>query len=250
MKYYLRLLFSAAIAAFTVAMPLAAQANHSWNGYHWARTANPFTLQLGNNLSSSWQPYLSTTSADWSVSDVLDTSVVSGNKAPRTCKPTLGRVEVCNATYGSNGWLGLAQIWVNGDHITQGTVKMNDTYMNRSPYNTAAEKNHVMCQEVGHTLGLGHQDETGLSLGTCMDYSQSLASQHPNQHDYDELSAIYGHLDAVTTLASSPAAALAAQASSEHWGHLVRRSAQDTFEVYESDLGNNQKLLTYVTKAK
>ena len=26
----------------------SASANHSWNGYHWARTANPFTLKTGD----------------------------------------------------------------------------------------------------------------------------------------------------------------------------------------------------------
>src|SRR5438094_52420 len=36
----------------------SANANHSWGGYHWARTANPFTLTLGDNLSSTWDPYL------------------------------------------------------------------------------------------------------------------------------------------------------------------------------------------------
>ena len=26
------------------------QATHSWGGYHWARTANPFTLKVGQSL--------------------------------------------------------------------------------------------------------------------------------------------------------------------------------------------------------
>ena len=30
-----------------------AVANHSWGNYHWARTANPFTLKLGDNVSGS-----------------------------------------------------------------------------------------------------------------------------------------------------------------------------------------------------
>ncbi len=29
-------------------------ANHSWNNYHWARTSNPFTLKVGDNVTSIW----------------------------------------------------------------------------------------------------------------------------------------------------------------------------------------------------
>src|SRR5262245_8358317 len=105
-------------------------ANHSWNGYHWARTSNPFTVKLGDNVSGPWDSILVTTSSDWSQSTVLDMTIVTGGTIPKRCRPTNGRVEVCNATYGNTGWLGVAQIWVSGSHITQGTVKLNDTYFN------------------------------------------------------------------------------------------------------------------------
>ena len=50
------LLACAAIAAIAAISAPAAFANHSWGGYHWARTANPFTLKLGNNLTTAeWQ---------------------------------------------------------------------------------------------------------------------------------------------------------------------------------------------------
>jgi len=34
-------------------MASTASATHSWGGYHWARTANPFTIKLGNNVSGA-----------------------------------------------------------------------------------------------------------------------------------------------------------------------------------------------------
>jgi len=112
---------------------------------------------------------------------------------------TVGRVEVCNNTYGNNGWLGVAQIWASGSHITQGTVRLNDTYFNTATYNTPAWRNLVTCQEVGHTFGLDHQDENfnNPNLGTCMDYTNDPSTnQHPNAHDYEELDIIYNsHLD-------------------------------------------------------
>jgi hypothetical protein len=109
-------------------VPFAAGATHSWGGYHWARTANPFTLKLGDDVSSAWDGYLATTSSDWSASTALDTSIVPGATSPRPCKATSGQVQVCSSAYGNTGWLGVAQIWLSGLHITQGTVKVNDTY--------------------------------------------------------------------------------------------------------------------------
>src|SRR5918911_670156 len=66
--------------------------NHSWGGYHWARTSDPFTLKVGNNLSSGWQNYLSNASYDWAKSTVLDTSIVAGQSKGK-CRATLGRDE-------------------------------------------------------------------------------------------------------------------------------------------------------------
>jgi hypothetical protein len=203
------LALSAAAGVFAAATASAALANHSWGGYHWARTSNPFTLKLGDNLTTSdWKSHLSQTSSDWSKSTVLNTTVVSGQAKGR-CRATAGRDEICNKSYGQNGWLGVATIWLTSSlHITQGTVKVNDTYFALPQYNNSAEKEHVMCQEVGHTFGLDHQSETGESLNTCMDYyhntsDSDLISTTPNQHDYDELATIYAHLDSTTTLGST-----------------------------------------------
>ena len=194
--------------ALLAAMAAPAGANHSWGGYHWARQSNPFTLKLGDNVGAAWDSILSTTSSDWSQSTVLDTTIVTGSANPRNCRPTTGRVEVCDATYGYNGWVGVAQIWLQSGtkHIAQGTVKLNDSYFNTSTYNTTAWRNMVSCQEVGHTLGLDHQDTNfdNPNLGTCMDYTNDPSTnQHPNKHDYDELVTIYSHLDSTTTVSQS-----------------------------------------------
>lgn len=159
------------VIVLAIAFRSTPSANHSWAGYHWARTANPFTVDLGNNVSSAWTDYLNIASSDWSQSTVLDTAVVAGGTKPRNCRPTAGRVEVCNSTYGSTGWLGVAQVWVSGLHITQATVKLNDTYFNTSTYNKPEWRQMVTCQEVGHTFGLDHQDTnfSNTNLGTCMD---------------------------------------------------------------------------------
>ena len=244
-----------AFAALTFGLfASAASANHSWNGYHWARTANPFTVKLGDNVSSAWDSALRTASSDWSGSTVLDTTVVSGQTTPRRCRATVGQVEVCNLTYGNNGWLGIASISVSGSHITQGTVKVNDTYFNTAAYDTPAWRSLVMCQEVGHTFGLNHQDEnfSNANLGTCMDYTNDPSTnQHPNQHDYDELAAIYSHPDSSTTVGQ--AVDLLGRVgdfnSPGEWGRLVQESGNGRHSVYELDFGKGHKIYTFVTWA-
>jgi len=240
----------------------SAHASHAWGNYHWARTANPFTLKLGDNVSSAWDVYLTGASADWSASSVLNTTIVAGGTAVRRCRPTSGRVEVCNYTYGNNGWLGLAQIWASGSHITQGVAKMNDTYFNTQPYNTPAWRRLVVCQEIAHTFGLRHQDEnfSNGNLGTCMDYTSDPdgppSNEHPNAHDFEQLEITYAHPDSTTTI-SAPANSKAPPAMTDidfttraQWGKLVSSRHNGKVEVYELDFGRGHKVFTFVIWAE
>ncbi len=238
-------------ALVLVFSPQLASASHAWGPYHWARTSNPFTLKLGDNVSSAWDSYLATTSSDWSLSSVLDTTIVPG-LGRKNCRPTAGRGEICNGKYGNNGWLGIASIWASGNHITQGTVKLNDTYFTKPAYNTPAWRSMVMCQEVGHIFGLDHQDEDfgNPNLGTCMDYtSDPSTNQHPNAHDYEMLETIYAHLDTTTTIGSSTTP----QAKSDidldgppQWGKVLKKSKNGKVSLYERDLGDGHKVFTFV----
>lgn len=241
-----------AVLLFIGAFAMTAYASHSWGPYHWARTANPFTLKLGDNVSTVWDTHLSTASTDWSISSVLDTLVVAGG-SKRNCGPVKGRVEICNKTYGNNGWLGVASIWINGSHITQGTVKLNDTYFNTASYNTPAWRQFVMCQEIGHTFGLDHQDVNfyNTNLGTCMDYTNSPESnQHPNQHDYDELGLIYTHLDGSTTVTRSRGESSNGHAIDEEvtddTDKVLRKDSKGRPALYERNLGKGEKLFTFI----
>lgn len=252
----------------------AAYAYHAWGFYHWARTANPFTLKLGDSLSSTWDSYLVVASSDWSKSSVLDTAIVTGSGRPKTCRPVTGRVEVCNAKYGNNGWLGIAQIWITGgEHITQGVVKVNDTYFSLPTYNTPAWKQFVMCQEVGHEFGLDHQDEnmTNTNLGTCMDYTNNPSrndglgeNTHPNAHDYEELETIYAHGDSFTSITASILNKAVARAmvwgesdvnddglsEQNTWGTVIHNDENGRPSRFERNLGKDQKVITHVIWAE
>jgi hypothetical protein len=167
---------------------------------------------------------------------------------------------VCNSTYGNNGWLGIASIWISGGHITQGIAKMNDTYFNTATYNTPAWRRLVMCQEIAHDFGLAHQDEGfgNPNLGSCMDYTSNPAgppsNEHPNQHDYDQLMSIYGgHNDTTTTVAAASLAGKMPPAMRDleisgpgQWGKLIHSSHGGWKETYELDFGGGHKIITHV----
>jgi hypothetical protein len=223
-----------------------AAATHSWGGYHWARTSNPFTIQVGDNVSSAWDPYLRTAASDWSADtsgNPLNLTVVAGGTKPRPCKGQTGRIEVCAAAYGSNGWLGLAQIWItSGGHISKGVAKMNDTYYSLPKYDTPEWRGAVMCQEIGHTFGLDHQDESGADFHTCMDYATNpdADNMHPNAHDYEELAIIYAHLDSTTTIGAS----LRARSS-----HVVGIGRVDR-STFVKRFADGSRLITFVVWAR
>ena len=103
-----------------------------------------------------------------------------------------------------------------------------------------------MCQEVGHTFGLDHQDEDFFNpnIGTCMDYTTDpdgtilgqLSNEHPNQHDYDMLKSIYAHLNRTVKIRGNdrpitrkdelPANARIAHNTTSEWGQEISRDAK------------------------
>ncbi len=155
----------------------AASADHSWNGYHWP----------SDNLSPTVVNKASSPLYD------VPAGVTEWAELPTLINPTLTNANKGNITVTeafSPFWLGLARIFVEDGHITKGEVKLNTRLLNS--YGPVAA-DHVLCQEIGHVLGLDHnRTETG----TCMN-DQVLGFPTPNQHDTVQLNIIYdGHTDA------------------------------------------------------
>ena len=266
-KSFSRLLAVLFLGLASTTISTAAFATHSWGGYHWARTTPQFTLKLGDNLTSAdWKSHLSQSSGNWNAGNsAVLTAIVAGTSNKR-CSMVTGTTQVCNGTYGNNGWLGLASInLTGGTHITQGSAKMNDTYFNTATYNNPNEREHVMCQEIAHTFGLDHQSTDGSSQNSCMDYfsntganATSTLSTKPNQHDFDELNIIYAHLDSSTTIAAIAASAVRAALNGHSsadvdvtddpnsWGQLVSQSASGRSSTYERHNADGSKTVTHV----
>jgi hypothetical protein len=274
-----------ALVGISVAMP--ATASHGWSTYHWPRSCSTCAASLNVynstvTTNTSWPTHLdraifgdasnpnSANRRGWNDSSALTLSVVAGSTTTTTrssCPAVSGAVRVCNYTYGSNGWLGLAQIaLVSGStsHIAWGTAKMNDSYFNSGYPST--EKRHVMCQEVGHDFGLGHTSENGSSQNTCMDYYQNTSSSDwtstgPNQHDFDQLLTQHHWGKSLGVSSTAVAAAIGFPAVNDlnlndtaEWGDPIEFDGEGRAIVFERSLGfdrdgNEFSILTRVTWA-
>lgn len=248
----------AAVAAVSMVLALPAVANNSWGSYHWDGSGTPVPLTLENNLNSAWSSVLTDVVADWTSSPVLDLSVDPAAGGTNCVNPLAnvvstdpGEIQVCNESYGANGWLGVARIWIaaDGTHITAAIAAVNDSYFSTPTYNNANAKRHVLCQEVGHAFGLDHQH--GPKNQTCMNDQWGLTSDSftsPNQHDYDQLNTIYAHLGG-TTGSGDDGGGSGGPPCSKKPDHpnCSNRAPGAPYSVQH--LANGQTLVTYITWA-
>jgi hypothetical protein len=265
----------ALVAGATIAAVTPAFANHSWNTYHWASNGRNLPLMVNLAITPQWTTAVNGGIADWEKSRKLSLSTQNANLddvARKLCRPILGEILVCNATYGQRQWIGLATIWLSGGHIVQGVTQLNDSYFNMTFYNTPAWRAAVACQEIAHDFGLDHQDETfgNYNLGSCMDYSNNPAggifngfdygpsNEHPNDHDYDQIETIYGHADAsaaagtnfgvreVGKPAARPISSEPAGLSPAEWGRAIGYDGEGRPNVFRKDLAPGQSKITHV----
>ena len=238
----------AATSLAAVGLLSPAQADHSWGSYHWARTANPVPLVVGNNVTAAWAAEYTRSLTDWDRSKVLALTEGVPTGAQR-CSAVGGTLQVCNGAYGRNGWLGLATISIaDRTHITRATARVNDTYFATAKYNDADLKQDVLCQEIGHAFGLDHTSTDGTSQRTCMDYSTVADVTAPNAHDYAQLAEIYeSHLDSSTTVAAASSGTSPSVGDDRStWGREVARSKDGKHSTFVRDFGGGRLVLTDV----
>jgi hypothetical protein len=234
---------------------------HAWGNYHWPKAATgEVTVPVTMNISGQWPSYASRVMADWNSSNEINSPWSFGAiSSTKRCTSAAGQIEVCNNTYGQNGWLGIAGISISGSHITKGYTKLNDSYYNTAQYNTPAWRQMVFCQEVGHDYGLGHQNEifNNVNVGSCMDYTNApqggivngfnygAANLYPNAHDYAQLVTIYSHsdstlpFDAMTADATRPRKLEEALADAGQWGTPIAFDAEGMPTTFFLKTGTN-----------
>lgn len=154
---------------------------HSWNNYH---LADSDTAPVVVNRSS-YTPDL----PSW---NELQTPIMLRRQGDGF------QIVVEDGGDANSGWLGLATVRVSTDgHIQKATVTMNTTLLAR--YSTRVS-DHVLCQELGHLLGLGHHEDPQSCMDDCskaanwMGCLDSEAGTTPSAHDAEQLRVIYSHV--------------------------------------------------------
>lgn len=244
----------AGLALAAVAAPV--MANHAWSNYHWATSDGVVKVPVVDNTTGTWPARVRIAVADWNRSAHIQSPYSTSTTNQKRCPQKAGTIQVCNAAYGQVGWLGIASVSLSGGHIVAGTTKINDTYFAQARYASESNKQLVTCQEIGHDYGLGHQNEdfsTDLTT-SCMEYtSQPQGNEHPDQHDYDQLAAIYSHLDGAATVTATTAQrgkALGVETgdSPAEWGRAVGRDKAGRANEFVRNF-NGYTIVTHVTWA-
>ncbi|MCH8815738.1 MAG: hypothetical protein IH957_11740 [Chloroflexi bacterium] len=168
-----------------LAIATVASADHAWSAYHFpSDNLNPTVV---DKTSSSLYDV---------TAGVQEWAALGTPIQPQITTAKKGDITVTEAF--SPFWLGLARIFIDGDHITKGEVKLNTKLLDDYP---AGAADHVLCQEIGHVLGLNHNRDGaqgGSPDDTCMNDQVNLFTTQytsPNSHDTDQLNANYNHID-------------------------------------------------------
>jgi hypothetical protein len=229
----------ALVAVMMGAVPVQAATTlptQSWNGWKWARTGN-LAIQLGQNVSANWKPFLADAAATWSTNPVIDYVLAPGKTNGAVCGASFGTLQVCSGNYGETGWLGYTKVWTSGGKIVQATIQFNDFYFSKKKYNTDAFREYIACQELGNALGLDDADrgKSNINLGSCMDYSNDpsgllgtngvLANTTASVSDLINLAAIYALPDATQLPQTKPTVRTNAFTASvpepSSWGMMI-----------------------------
>ncbi len=158
---------------------------HQWGPYHWTKPQNDERkIIIRDSIvdSNTYNDKLGNVLSDWGqsakfrfVRQAAETDATTRQNCPMP--GSYGRVRVCNYDYTFSA-AGKAGILPNSqNHIQRGWVKVKNNV------SSEAVKRPLLCQEVGHTLGLDHRATTD----SCMHQNAAAASSSPDRHDYEQL---------------------------------------------------------------
>lgn len=164
-------------------------------GYRWPTPSTTFYVDIPG-ADGLWNEAFEGAMYEWDVDTVFEYYIVRETYSD-PCDPTDERNGVgfsttsCGDAWGSTT-LAVTQIWFIGDTITETDIIFNandswDVYY--GPWSSnVSDFRRVAVHELGHALGLGHEDSDIASIMSSMADDITI----PQQDDIDGVAAIYG----------------------------------------------------------
>lgn len=177
--------------AYLLVDPGGAGGSNCWtNGYAhgecWAWKNNGYAhpqIYFIDHTSSQWPVAAAT--YKWNQAHGIDSTYRWA-----TCPSISGIhcVNVTNANYGHNGWMGHTVMYNSSGIMTRAYILLNTGY-NGTLTNKARASAHTICHEEGHALGLNHNSY----YTSCMypDPDVNVGSTVPTSQDFSLLTTIY-----------------------------------------------------------
>ena len=167
------------LTALTLLLVLpSAGLGHQSTGLHW-KVRPPFTAYVVSSIDDAGLQALTVQSAaDWSESPTVDFVV---GPAPKRAAIV---IRISDDAYGPV-WSGLTVISNDqrgGGHITGVSILLNTSNLDQT--NETFDQ-YVICQELGHALGLRHTDDQTSCMGP------NAGAPHPSEADFAALEALY-----------------------------------------------------------
>ena len=178
---------------------------------HWYQEEYQAPIFILDGTLGPWSKELKKAAAIWSQSIKINISVIRSPKKLLTGEACWdseisGKVIACNFDFdvffkgehaeNANGF-GITKTNPDG-HIRSGIIGFNNNGPLTDPAEETPErielwKAHLGCHEMGHVIGLGHNDSNLETFkNTCMDYSK-VPVVLPDDHDWEELKKTHGH---------------------------------------------------------
>lgn len=150
---------------------------------HWThQSGQERKIIIRDSTNDTWTNKLPNVLSDWGQSSefrfVKQQAATDSTSRLNCTMPTdYGRVKVCN--HGSYTFTGAGRYTIKFNsegHIQRGRVRLKNSVVD-------ADRRPLMCQEIGHTLGLEHR----MTTASCMWKNASEAADTPDTHDYEQL---------------------------------------------------------------